>query len=63
MISMIPNGPWYYGLSLPPRFTWSVNACQGSAGKVSILLPSVLTTGLPGSVAATDAPRRRPVKA
>ena len=26
---MIPNRPWCYGLSLPPRFTWSVNACQG----------------------------------
>jgi len=26
---MIPNGPWCYGLSLPPRFTWSVNARQG----------------------------------
>jgi len=30
---MIPNGPWCYGLSLPPRFTWSVNACQGRRGR------------------------------
>jgi len=60
MISMIPNGPWCYGLSLPPRFTWSVNFCQGPAGKVSsgpsgCLLSRTATAG-PTAPTSTQVP-------